>query len=632
MRRNLREPHLLLVTPPDFVLKYDVVARLWTQDRRSQKMAFRRIATLLATTLPLALSATEARAHWCNDLWASSYNLTVRPDSDTSPKEVYVQNNMGYQLTSFKLTATASSGAITLTAPTTLKVSGTLLPGEKGTWKIASGNPAKIEDITFSVSFGSSGQSGMYPTSGAKAVMIVKTDGSLSPASPPAGLANSAGSAGNGQARSIEYQALADWDTAPDGGLDKLMTLYCAGRGSWGSSDGVTMANCKDNASTSCPTTKPSGVGSKFDYVHLWAAGALAIRKSALGSRLATLRERLKCGTNDGDTGFAGFAMFVLGYLGDDATAKTWVQTQASGTGDIATIAKAALYMMGDTTQKSAVQSGATSSSVFVKVACAGALGIVDKDDASVTSSIIPEVKWNEPDVASEDGKGMYAAHVLEIVAYHRRGWVAKGVGTGAVSFYGETGVPVGTGGSTGPGGSTGSGGAIGSGGTSGAGSGGSTGRDGGSTGRGGTTGTATGTGGSTTVVGAGGSTRVGGAPGAGGAVGSGGRGGSTTPPPGTGGNIGPGGSTQPPSGVGGTTPSGAGGDLVGTGGVEGGGSGGSTDDPEGSGGSTGGGGGTEVKQNQGSGCSLGGRTDTASLAFLALAALAFLRLRRRQG
>jgi MYXO-CTERM domain-containing protein len=84
---------------------------------------------------------------------------------------------------------------------------------------------------------------------------------------------------------------------------------------------------------------------------------------------------------------------------------------------------------------------------------------------------------------------------------------------------------------------------------------------------------------------------------------------------------------------VGGTIPTGAGGDLVGTGGVEGGGSGGSTDDPVGAGGSSGDGDGTEVQENQGSGCncSLGGRTDTAGLAFLALAALAFLRLRRRQ-
>ena len=132
--------------------------------------------------------------------------------------------------------------------------------------------------------------------------------------------------------------------------------------------------------------------------MHLWAAGDLAIRKASLGTRLPVFRERLKCGANDGDMGFAGYTLFVLGYLGDDAGAKSFLQTQASASGDIGTIAKAALYLMGDTTQKADVQAGVKSSSVFVKVACAGALGIVDKDDASVNSAIIPEVKWIEPD------------------------------------------------------------------------------------------------------------------------------------------------------------------------------------------------------------------------------------------
>jgi hypothetical protein len=196
-------------------------------------MTYCKSAALLGATLLFALPATRAWAHWCDDLWASSYNISVRPDSDTSPKEVYVQNNMGYQLINFKLTASTSSGSVSLTAPTTLKVSGTLLPGEKGTWKISGGSPAKIEDITFSVSFGNSGQSRYYPTSGAKAVMIVKKDGSLSPPPPPPGLANSAGSAGRDQSRSIEFQALADWEDV-DAGLDKLLNLYCSGRASCG--------------------------------------------------------------------------------------------------------------------------------------------------------------------------------------------------------------------------------------------------------------------------------------------------------------------------------------------------------------------------------------------------------------
>jgi hypothetical protein len=502
-------------------------------------MTYRKSAALLGATLLFALPATRAWAHWCDDLWASSYNITVRPDSDTSPKEVYVQNNMGYQLTNFNLTASTSSGSVSLTAPTTLKVAGTLLPGEKGTWKISGTSPAKIEDITFDVSFGNSMQSARYPTSGAKAVMIVKKDGSLSPSPPPPGLDNSAGSAGNAQSRSIAFQALADWEDV-DVGLDKLLNLYCAGRASWGSTDGVSQSYCKDSASTSCPTSKPTAVGSKFDYIHLWAAGALAVRKASLGARLPVLRERLKCGVNDGDMGFAGFALFVLGYLGDDAGARSFAQSQASGSGDLATIAKAALYMMGDTSQKASVQAGVQSSSVFVKVACAGALGIVDKDDASVTSALIPEVKWNEPDTSSEDGKGMYAVHVLELVAYDRRGWVPKGVGDGAVTFYGETGSSAGS-----TGGASGTGGVAGSGGTSGGGSG----TGGRTTGSGGRSGAGGAAGSGSTTVGPGGSPGAGGSSGAGGVAGSGGRG--STSISGVGGRVGSGGSSGP-SGSGG--------------------------------------------------------------------------------
>src|SRR5512141_994962 len=118
-------------------------------------MSFRTSRVLLASALFLALPSTSAWAHWCDDMWHSAYNIVVRPDSDTSPKELYVQNNMGYQLPKFALTATSSSGgAVTLTPPTTLKVANTLLPGEKGIWKISGGAPAKIEDLTFSVAFG----------------------------------------------------------------------------------------------------------------------------------------------------------------------------------------------------------------------------------------------------------------------------------------------------------------------------------------------------------------------------------------------------------------------------------------------------------------------------------------------
>jgi hypothetical protein len=203
----------------------------------------------LVIAIFLALPSTDGWAHWCDDMWASAYNLVVRPDSDTSPKEVYVQNNMGYQLPDFKLTATSSSGgAITLTPPTTLKVANTLLPGEKGIWKITAGNPAKIEDLTFSVAFGLdfagwTTQDACYPLAGAKPVMVVKKDGTLYPPTPTA-LADSkappspcVGIVALG--RSLQYKAAADFEDV-GAGLDKLLGYYCAGRASWGIDDNVT--------------------------------------------------------------------------------------------------------------------------------------------------------------------------------------------------------------------------------------------------------------------------------------------------------------------------------------------------------------------------------------------------------
>jgi len=426
-------------------------------------MRFQKNKPIFVVALFSTLASTNAWAHWCDDLWSSGYDIVVRPDSDTSPKQLYVENRWGYQLTNFKLTATSSSGgAITLTPPTTLKVANTLLPGEKGIWKITAGNPAKVEDLTFDVAFGDTSgatpkQWACYPVQGAGPVMVVKNDGSLFPTAiagidtPKSNTARGCSLGDVGLGTSLQDQTIADWEDE-DAGLDALMHIYCSGRGSWGTAgpvgnyagEGVSPSYCKDSSSTSCPATKPTASpGSRSDYMHLWAAGALGIRKSALGARLPVVRQRLKCGANDGDPGIAGYTLFVLGYLGDDADAKSFLQTQASASGDIGTIAKAALYLLGDTTQKSAVQTGVQSSSVWVKVACAGALGIVDKDDASVNSAIVPEVKWIEPDTlggTTDNGKGMYAVHILEIVAMDRRGWAPRANGEGAVTFYGETG------------------------------------------------------------------------------------------------------------------------------------------------------------------------------------------------
>ncbi len=208
-------------------------------------MRFFERSVVLVVALSPILPSPRAWAHWCDDLWSSGYDIVVRPDSDTSPKELYVENRWGYQLTNFKLAATsASGGTITLIPPTTLKVPNTLLPGEKGIWKIASGNPAKIEDITFDVTFGNTSgatpkQWACYPVLGASPVMVVKQDGNLFPNAivgiddPQSNTARGCSFGDVGLGGSLQFQTIADWEDV-DVGLDKLLQIYCSGRGSWG--------------------------------------------------------------------------------------------------------------------------------------------------------------------------------------------------------------------------------------------------------------------------------------------------------------------------------------------------------------------------------------------------------------
>jgi MYXO-CTERM domain-containing protein len=593
---------------------------------RSKMISTRRIAAL-GVALVATQATTTAWAHWCDDLWSSAYDIIVRPDSDTSPKELYVENHWGYQLINFKLTATSSSGgSVTLTPPTTLKVKDTLLPGERGTWKISAGTPAKIEDLTFHVTFGNTTgsltkQYACYPVLGASPVMVIKNDGSLFPnaiAGLPKGptelpKANTPNGCTYGDVplgRSLQEQTIADWDDL-DVGLDNILLLYCAGRGSWGDNDKNIKPNsyCKDTTSTTCPS-KPTAIpGSRSDYMRLWGAGALAIRKKSLGTRLPVFRKRLMCGINDGDPGISGYTMFVLGYLGDDADSKKFLQDQANASGDGGTIAKAALYLMGDTSQKSAVQAGVKSSSVWVKVACAGAVGIVDKDDDSVTSAIIPEVKWVEPDNMGGDtdnGKGMYAAHILEIVAADRRGWIFRGGGKGAITFYGETDTPA-TGGTSGSTGSAGAGGKSGS---------------GGSPASTGTTGGAGASGGNASAASA-----PGGAADSGGHPGSAGAGAASSSDSRTGGSSAIPGSSGPSAGKSGSNSSGSSSSSA-VGGS------GTTSSPS----STSQGGSTSSGTNKpsadsgnGCNCSINARAHQPGLLFAALAGLSLLLMRRRR-
>ncbi len=564
---------------------------------------------LLGTFLTISLLPFTARAHWCNDIWSSSYNIVVRPASDTitvpssgsASLDVFVQNNMGYPLPSFTLTAQIGTTKITATRATQ-KVANTLLPGEKAKYTLAvtksGGGSVAIGDISFLVSFGNSGQSGMYGTSPGKPVIIrTSTDGSLIPAAPPPGIGS-----GGVQGRPLQYSALADFSDV-NAGLDKLMTYYCAGAGSWDTSatDIPLTAACTGSATdcTKATIKTTTAAGTDYQYPHQWGALELAVRKSSLGAtRLATLRLRLQCGAASPNTGFAGFAMMMLGYLGDDTGARTFLAGKI-GTSDLGTIAKAALLLFGTDSDKSTYEAdvkAGLSKGGFVGASCAAALGIVEKDDATVTSTLVPLAKWTEP--ATDNGQGLYASHLLSLVAWDRRGWAEKAGDTGEVGFYPSAtptsaGGSSGTGGRSGSGGSTGSGGSMVTGGNTGTASGGSSGTPtggvtsaGGAVATGGRTGTASGGSSGTSTSGAVG---TGGAVATGGKTGTASGGNSATP---TGGAVATGGSSGTPSsgtaaGTSGNTGSGAGGSTEdGTGGsvVSGSGGQGGSGGPSGSG------------------------------------------------
>jgi hypothetical protein len=595
---------------------------LFTTSTGDNHMAFRNGSVFVGAALSVFLLSSSAQAHWCNDLWGSAYNIVVRPESDTvtvpssgsASLSVFVQNNMGYALPSFQLVADIGGTAVTATRQTQ-KVSGTLLPGEKAKYTLtiskSGGGSVAATDINFSVHFGNSGQDNMYGSAaatGAKAAMIRKTDGSLFPTPPPPGLGLGSSMT---QGTQLLNAAVADFGDT-NSGLDKLLQLYCAGRGSWNTgSSAVTKSNCTDTSSTVCPTSTPSAsFGSKYDYMHLWAAVELAARKSGLGARTAVLRKRLQCGVNDANTGFAGFALMMLGYLGEDAGARTFIEGKTSTSGDLGTIAKAALLLMGSasdmTKYKADVVTGASSSSIFVKAACAASLGIAAKDDATVTSALIPLAKWTEPDT-SDNGQAIYSAQLLNLVAWDRRGWGAKAGDTGAVTFYGETASAAG--GASGAGGSTGAGGsgAGGSGvGGAGAGLGGASGnRDAG------TVNSDAGTASSGGSQARGGSSSAGGASAVGGALAAGGASGTTARS---------GGSTASAGAAGGSTVA-----AGGTTGSAGGGQGGSS-------GSSGGASAVNSDPSTGCKCNLGGRNqEMPSLYAFALAGLAWLGIRRRK-
>jgi hypothetical protein len=398
-------------------------------------------------------------AHWCDSLWSSGYNIVVRPESDVvnvlsdgkGAVAITAQNNMGYPLKDFVLGATAGSYTVAV-SPGTFRKPGFFLPGERVSYQLTiSGDSAgavKVEDLQFFVKFGEelwgSQQSHSYGTWSSSQyaepispVVTKKADGSLDTAALTldSRFLESSGRWTDGwqgqEARHMRYAALADYGDTLDG-LDRLLAYYCVGRLSW-SEYRVADSNCSGLATICMSGRAPADDGDKWAYQHLWSAIELGARKSGLdASRLATLRKRLMCGAQDDNLGFAGVAMIVLGHLGPDEAARSYLLGLV-GPSDLGTIAKASLLLMGagndSSTYRAAVTAGLASSNLYVAASCAAALGIADNNDPAVKDVLIPNVDWVEPDycpLGTDCPKPFFVAHMLDLVTWARRGWKAR--------------------------------------------------------------------------------------------------------------------------------------------------------------------------------------------------------------
>lgn len=404
----------------------------------------------IALAVGAALLAQPAAAHWCHDLWASSYNIVVKPaqDSVIVPSggqvtlDLFVQNNMGYPLKNFSLAATASGFTVALSHSSPKKAT-FLLPGEtlRYTATITGGSGTlDAEDLTFNVGFGTGGQDVLYGEGG-KDVMLRKSSGLVPTAPFTFNVGSSLTDEPYAQALHLAGSTKADYLT---GGIDALMAEFCVGRASWSTGNAAVITSHCSGTSTSCPTTASTPVNrsdTKYDFEHLWAAGELGYRKSALGANADVLRTRLMCAVNDTGPSFQFFPYAVLGYLGESASVRTFLTGKiSSGTADEKAAAKSALLLFGNATDRASyhadVVTALSSSNRHVQMLAATTLGIIDADDAVVQSKLIATSDWVEPDGDANHGLAMYAAHLLNLVAWERRGWQANAGDTGTVSFY----------------------------------------------------------------------------------------------------------------------------------------------------------------------------------------------------
>jgi len=403
----------------------------------------RAAAQIGALFLVLLALETPAHAHWCDCLWASAYNIVVRPEVDTVEVPasgevtlaIWIQNNMGYPLKNFSLNAEASgynvseqldSNTRTVSSPDPY-----LMPGEKIRYLLrisvdtAGAGSMMATQLDFDVGFGNgNAQDKYYPTVSGGVAYMRLPDGTTYPSTPISD------PGAGGQAVHLGAGAIADFGDSPSG-LDDLLNQYCVGRNRW---------NCGSITDTSC-ASRATGGGSNYDFEYLWAAEFLAARKAGLAEdRKNTFRARLICGYEDDSEAFWTQAMFMLGYLGENATARSFIEERVqNASGTELGVAKAALLLLGSQTDYNSyhgdVVAGLSSGDQWVEIYSAAALGIVDSDNGAVSDHLVSAARWEQPD-AVNSGHAFTAAHLLDLVTWDRRGWATNGADEGCGGYY----------------------------------------------------------------------------------------------------------------------------------------------------------------------------------------------------
>ncbi|MBN1961995.1 MAG: hypothetical protein JW841_13700 [Deltaproteobacteria bacterium] len=418
---------------------------------------WRNLCLAVAILLAMFTSISIAYAHWCDCLWASRYNVVVRPESDSvdlsngaNKLVLYVQNNMGYPLIKFSLEAYSEVADISIARATPVLNADAqgyhyLLPGENLRHELTLTPKAgtsvanlAVEEIKFYIFFdhprdgddingsGTNDQGHSYsydhyddepntnnpPGTG---VVIQKTNNTLAPTT-----LNFNTDRTNSQARHVNSSSKVDFgnDTQWPVAIDQLFDEYCAGRGSWSSEGGASCSTsgiscCGKNGTdygaddSECDFDGVSNTSAdNYDWQHLWAAGELAYRKDILTeNQILALRKRLQCGWYDAHLAFKTYAAFALAYIDDDGSAtdadtQSFFTAKASDSKESAAarkIAQAALYLITNGGfYASEVNAGLNDGEAYVEMMCAAVLSYVNgaAADPNVINELINRVYW----------------------------------------------------------------------------------------------------------------------------------------------------------------------------------------------------------------------------------------------